>query len=97
VASGWPVASLKDHQKFCEVEGWTCVSHGTGRRGKGRDHVRYELALPDGRILRTKISHPINRRTNYGIDLWKHILRDQLCVTQQQFWDCVEGSELPER
>jgi hypothetical protein len=92
----WPAASRKDHQTFCEVEGWDCVSDG-GQRRKGRDHVRYELVLPDGRILRTKISHPINKRDTYGIDLWKRVLRDQLCVTDEQFWDCANNREPPER
>lgn len=74
-----------------------CVSRGAGRRGKSNDHVRYELALGDGRILRTKISHPIGKRDTYGIDLWKRILRDQLCVTEEQFWACVNGGIRPER
>lgn len=95
--ANWPVASYKDHQKFCEIDEWTCVSHGPGRRGKSKDHTRYELALRDGRILRTKISHPINKRNTYGIDLWKHILRDQLCVTEEQFWACVNKGERPAR
>lgn len=92
----WPVASHKDHQKFCEAEGWTCTSH-TGAGGKSPDHYRYELVLGDGRILRTKISHPINKRETYGIALWKRILRDQLCVTDEQFWACVKDGKLPAR
>lgn len=95
--ANWPVTSRKDHQKFCEVEGWVCVSHGSGRRGKSKDHTRYEIALRDGRILRTKISHPIGKRDTYGIDLWKHILRDQLCVTEDEFWACVNDRKPPVR
>lgn len=91
--SNWPVASYVDHQKFCEVDGWICVSHGSGRRGKSRDHTRYEKQLKDGNVLRTKISHPITKRNTYGIDLWKRILRDQLCVTEEVFWACVNGGE----
>jgi hypothetical protein len=41
-----------------------------------------------GDVLRTRISHPVNR-TTYGASLWAHILRDQLAVTSAQFWDCV--------
>jgi hypothetical protein len=95
--ASWPAASYKDHQKFCEAEGWVCVSHGPGKRGKGTDHTRYELALRDGSILRTTISHPINRRNTYGIDLWKRILRGQLCVTEEQFWSCVNNGDRPQR
>jgi hypothetical protein len=95
--ASWRAASYKDHQKFCEVEGWTCISHGPSRRGKSRDHHRYELALRDGRILRTKISHPISKRNTYGVELWKRILRDQLCITEKQFWECVNSGKLPER
>lgn len=95
--SSWPIASYKDHQKFCEVEGWQCTSHGASRRGKSVDHTRYELVLRDGRILSTKISHAISKRNTYGINLWKRILRDQLCVTEEQFWACVKREEPPER
>jgi hypothetical protein len=98
VGKSWPVASKKDLQKFCEVEGWTCVSHGTDRRpGKGRDHHYYELALDNGNVLRTKISHPIGKRHTYGTDMWRRILREQLCVTQEEFWACVNGGKPPRR
>lgn len=43
---------------------------------------------PDGRVLRTRVSHPVDR-TDYGKSLWSHILRDQLEVSEAQFWECV--------
>jgi hypothetical protein len=95
VGKSWPVASRRDHQKFCETEGWYCVSHGGG--GKGRDHYRYEFVLGDGRILRTKISHPVEQRKTYGAGLWRAILRDQLCVSEEQFWCCVRNGTSPQR
>jgi hypothetical protein len=58
--------------------------------------VTYELDLPDGRTLRTRISHPPDR-TEYGRALWFHILRDQLAVTEVAFWACVRGAETPDR
>jgi catechol 2,3-dioxygenase-like lactoylglutathione lyase family enzyme len=65
-----------------------------------RDHlegtVTYEFALPDGRILRTRISHPVDRRT-YGPSLWSHILRDQLQVSEPDFWSCVRDGVKPDR
>lgn len=66
-------------------------------RGRtGTHHVTYELPLHDGRILRTRISHPVDR-TVYGAALWGHILRDQLDVTDAEFWDCVQNRRLPDR
>jgi hypothetical protein len=58
--------------------------------------VTYELHLHDGRILRTRISHPVNRET-YGPGIWSHILRDQLDVDQATFWACVQDGEKPDR
>ena len=66
------------------------------RGGEVGHHVTYELPLPDGRILRTRISRPVNAAT-YGPDLWKSILREQLEVSEQEFCDCVKDSQLPER
>jgi hypothetical protein len=62
----------------------------------GTHHVTYELDLADGRILRTRISHPVDR-SGYGPSLWGHILRDQLQVSEHQFWACVQGGVLPDR
>jgi hypothetical protein len=76
------------------VEGWERVRDARGR--SGTHHLTYELALEDGRILRTRISHPVNRDT-YGLSLWSHILRDQLDVTADEFWDCARNGALPQR
>jgi hypothetical protein len=83
----------KDHQNFCLNEGWTQVRNA---RGKGGHHVTFELALPDGRVLRTRISHPPNRQT-YGSSIWAHILRDQLQVSEDEFWACVREKHVPKR
>lgn len=58
--------------------------------------MNYELELPDGRVLRTRISHPVDR-TDYGPALWAHILRDQLDVDDPTFWRCVDEKVVPER
>jgi hypothetical protein len=58
--------------------------------------VTYELHLHDGQILRTRISHPVNRDT-YGPRIWAHILRDQLDVDQATFWACVQDGIKPNR
>jgi len=66
------------------------------RGGTGTHHLTYELDLPDGRTLRTRVSHPPDR-TDYGPSIWIHILRDQLAVNEAEFWACVRGGERPDR
>ncbi|MFB9721369.1 hypothetical protein [Planobispora longispora] len=46
--------------------------------------------------MRTGISHPPDR-TSYGRGIWAHILRDQLDVTEDEFWKCVKEGEKPDR
>lgn len=90
----WPQATREDHERFCQAEGWQRVRDAKGRTGT--HHVIYELTLPDGQILRTRISHPPDR-TSYGDSIWSHILRDQLLVSQEVFWACVRDGKLPDR
>lgn len=59
-------------------------------------HITYELLLHDGRILRTRISRPADN-TTYGLGLWKHILTDQLDVTEAEFWACLRDKQPPDR
>lgn len=88
------IPSRRDHQKFCTNEGWTEVRNARGK--STQHHITYELALVDGRILRTRVSRPANTNT-YGKNLWAHILRDQLDVTSEDFWRCVDSKILPSR
>ncbi|MQA14659.1 MAG: cytotoxic translational repressor of toxin-antitoxin stability system [Pseudonocardiaceae bacterium] len=90
----WPRATREDHARFCRVEGWRLVRDARGRTGT--HHVTYELDLPDGRVLCTRVSHPVDR-TDYGKSLWDHILRDQLEVSEAQLWACVRDDDLPDR
>ncbi|MFC0545597.1 cytotoxic translational repressor of toxin-antitoxin stability system [Kutzneria chonburiensis] len=92
--SSWPPPTRKDHETFCEVEQWQRVRDARGRTGT--HHVTYELGLVDGRILRARISHPVDR-TDYGPSIWKHILRDQLDVDEASFWSCVQDGVRPDR
>jgi hypothetical protein len=89
-----PIATRKDHERFCVNEGWTRRKSATGKTGT--HHINDELPLPDGRILLTRVSHPVNR-TGYGAGLWSHILRDRLDVTPQEFWACVNDQAKPDR
>lgn len=90
----WPQQTRKDHDTFCRVEQWRRVRDARGRTGT--PHVTYELDLPDGRILRTRISHPVDRG-DYGQSLWRHILRDQLQVDEADFWACAHDGAKPPR
>jgi hypothetical protein len=90
----WPAATRKDHETFCLTEGWQQVRDARGRTGT--HHVTYELHLHDGRILRTRISHPVNR-DGYGPAMWALILRDQLAVGEGAFWACVRDGVKPGR
>lgn len=83
-----------DHNTFCQTEKWVLVRDAQGR--PVRHHVTYELPLPDGRILRTRISRPVDK-TTYGPALWRSILRDQPDVGEEAFWACVRHKQLPER
>ncbi|WP_101256102.1 cytotoxic translational repressor of toxin-antitoxin stability system [Streptomyces barkulensis] len=89
-----PQPDRERHERFCVVEEWVRVRDARGRTGT--HHITYELRLHDGRVLRTRISHPVDR-TVYGAGLWGHILRDQLDVTEDEFWDCVLDGRLPDR
>jgi hypothetical protein len=79
---------------FCRVEQWRPVRDAKGRTGT--HHVTYELDLPDGRVLRTRISHLVDR-SDHGPSLWRHILRDQLHVDDAAFWSCVQDGIKPDR
>jgi hypothetical protein len=90
----WPRPTRADHEAFCKHEGWRRVRDARGRTGT--HHITYELDLPDGRVLRTRVSHPPDR-TTYGPSIWSHILRDQLHVTEDEFWRCVRDGRKPDR
>lgn len=88
MSGSWPTPTRADHARFVRVEGWTPVA--------STHHETYQLALPDGTVLRTRISRPPDR-TSYGRRLWAHILRDQLDVTEESFWACVRDGVTPDR
>ena len=88
------LGSRDDHEKFCLTEHWELVVNARGKPVP--HHATYRLALPDGRILRTRISRPVDR-TTYSPSIWNHILQDQLMVGEDEFWNCVENAMLPMR
>jgi hypothetical protein len=83
------LATFGDLKTFVERDGWAeepSLARGRARTG---DHWRYRKDLTDGTSLRTKVSHGL--RDEIGVDLFKHILRDQLHVPEERFWDVVRG------
>lgn len=90
----WPTPTRKDHWRFCEMEGWSNVRSSSGKAGT--HHDSFELVLEKGEILRTRISRPPDR-TDYGPGIWSHILKDQLQVSEAEFWECVETGKPPRR
>lgn len=92
--SKYPPASRDDHERFCHTEHWEAVASATG--GNVKHHDTYKLVLPGNRVLRTRISRPVNR-TTYAASMWGHILRCQLDVDNAQFWSCVRDGILPPR
>lgn len=83
------MATFRDLRQFVIDDGWTEEPNfARGRRRTG-DHRRYFRYLPDGTRLRTKVSH--DERAEIGEDLFHRILRDQLRVTEERFWEVVRG------
>lgn len=83
------MATFRDLRVFVSNDGWTEESNlSRGRRRTG-DHRRYFRELPDGTWLRTKVSH--DEHAEIGEDLFHRILRDQLHVTEDRFWEVVRG------
>lgn len=83
------MATFGDLKTFVEHDGWTEEPNLARGRAQTGDHWRYRKDRPDGTSLRTKVSHSL--RDEIGIDLFKHILRDQLQATEDRFWDVVRG------
>ena len=89
-----PAPDRERHDDFCVFEKWEIVHGSTGK--PVQHHRTYELVIPSGDILRTRISKPIDR-TTYSASMWSAILRDQLKVTNDEFWNCVQNKVLPDR
>jgi hypothetical protein len=47
-------------------------------------------------VLRTRISPPVNR-TTYGRAMCRHILTEQLQVSEEEFWAFVDDGQPPPR
>lgn len=83
------MATFRDLRTFLEHDGWHEEPNLARGRARTGDHVRYRKELPDGTIRRTKVAHAL--RDEIGPDLFRHILRVQLGVTEERFWAVVKG------
>ena len=82
------------HRKFVETEGWE--KKGTARgSGKTGDHYRYNLRLASGDVLTTRVSHGSGQINDPK--LIAAIYREQLAVSEEDFWRCVDDGVLPPR
>ncbi len=88
--------TFRDLKGYLERDGgWEEIPNlARGRRRIG-DHWRYRKTLPDGAILRTKVSHALG--DEIGPDLLSHIVRDQLRTTMEHFRDVLAGRPRDDR
>jgi hypothetical protein len=70
-------------ERFCRIDGW--------RESRRTDHVFFEKVLPDGAVLRTHRSFASAKTMSPG--RFKAILRNQLCVSEDDFWRALETGE----
>jgi hypothetical protein len=85
--------TYEQHRRFCEVDDWQ--DKDAVSKKKGGDHHRYVKVLPNGRGLFTRVSRGSGQYRNH--DFWRHILREQLEVTEGEFWAAVESGIPPSR
>lgn len=75
-------------EAFCKADRWDEVRSDTG-------HVFWEKTLPDGTVLRTHRSLDPTKRI--GLNVFSRILRDQLRVSRERFWQAVVTGQPVER
>jgi hypothetical protein len=86
------VPSFGDIERFCRIDGW---QQQTGIGGSRQRHIRYEKTRADELALRTQISHDRSSAPSPGG--WKAILRNQLKVTEEQFWEALRSARAVNR
>ena len=82
------------HRRFVETEDWTEKGTARGSRKTG-SHYRYNLTLATGEVLTTRLSHRAGQINDPK--LVAAILRDQLAVSEEDFWACVDSGRPPPR
>lgn len=74
-----------DVEDFLDADGWRRVQRERG--GTRSRHVFYEKTLDDGRVLQTHVSH--SRQKTLSPGRFGSVLRHQLEVSREQFWECI--------
>ena len=77
-------------EAFCRIDGWVEVD-----KGRSADHRYYRLVMDDGTVLETRVSHSSKKTMSPG--RWKAILRDQLHVSDEDFWSTLRTKKSVER
>lgn len=76
-------ASFGEIGRFCRLDGWQLSRSGP--------HEIWTRVLPDGTLARTQISHDAAKTPSPG--RFRAILRDQLRVSEEAFWECVHSGK----
>ncbi len=66
-----------DLKRYCDKNGWVLT--------RNTDHWYYEKVLSNGNVLQTKVSHATQKEIPGH--LWKKILKNQLQITEKDFWN----------
>lgn len=66
---------FRELKSYCDKNGWVLVGD--------TDHWYYEKALPNGDILKTKVSHAVHK--GFPGRTWEHILKKQLRTRLDEF------------
>lgn len=83
-----------DIKAFLAADGWRELPSGA-RGGSSADHIFYEKTLTDGRVLQTHVSHSARKSVSAG--RFRAILRHQLEVSKDAFWDAIRTGTPVER
>jgi hypothetical protein len=83
-----------DVEDFLDADGWRQVEKGE-RGGSRSRHVFYEKTLADGRVLQTHTSH--SRQKTLSPGRFSGVLRHQLEVSREQFWECIRAQRSVDR
>ena len=76
---------------FLGSDGWREVP----KHGRRQRHVFYEKVLEEGRVLQTHVSHSGRKALSPG--RFGSILRHDLEVSKEDFWECVRSGKPVER
>lgn len=83
-----------DVESFLKADGWRQLPT-QARGGRRQKHVFFEKLLPDNRLLQTHISH--DRSASMGAGRFGAMLREQLEVSREAFWEAIRTGNPVER